>query len=153
MLMVNMIKVFDHENVDEIINKKPLMCYYSENGACGPSGLFFVIFEDRSCYAYSTYYPESDTNLIHRINECVPELRSLLGGQGDYQYQRKSTLEDMEYLYLGLGNYGLVEHQVYKKVKRYKKEHIFSAFMKVVEGYVKEKNQIYNLVKKAIVKK
>ena len=44
------IKVFNEDNLEEVLNKEPLICYYSENGACGPSGLFFVILSDKSCY-------------------------------------------------------------------------------------------------------
>ena len=41
-----MFKIFSYENIIETINKKPLVCFYTENGGCGTSGLFVVIFDD-----------------------------------------------------------------------------------------------------------
>ena len=60
----NVFYVISKENVEQLKSKKPLILYYSENGGCGPSGLFFIIFEDKSVYSYSTFYQKSEKNLL-----------------------------------------------------------------------------------------
>ena len=58
-----MFYVISKENVEQLKSKKPLILFYSENGGCGPSGLFFIIYEDKSAYCYSTFYQKSDKEL------------------------------------------------------------------------------------------
>ena len=146
-----MIKVFKKDNLNEVLNKKPLILYYSENGACGPSGLFFVVFDDKSCYAYSTYYEKSDMKLIHEIVEYVPELASLLRDEGNYSFKRERQKDEYEFVYLGLGNYGLILEELYDKMHEYEGQYSFGKFKQLVsnniEGDIKD---IYDMVKEEI---
>ena len=64
--MEYIIEVFNRDNLVETSKKEPIICYRSGNGACGPSGLFFVNVSDKSCYAYSTFYEKSDFQLIKK---------------------------------------------------------------------------------------
>lgn len=109
-----MFKVFSEENIKEVKNKKPLVLYYSENGACGPSGLFFVIFEDKSAYCYSTFYKKSDRVLVDKILEYVPQLQGLLGRNEEHPCDPK-CMKGYRLLYLGLGNHALMHRSVYKE--------------------------------------
>ena len=102
-------KVINHENIKETINKQPIICFYSSNGACGASGLFFVVFDDKSIYAYSTYYENYDETIIKDIIEYIPESKALLFYDGDYNPKRKSFISDMEDFNLGLGNDALID--------------------------------------------
>lgn len=98
-------KVINHENIKETINKQPLICFYSSNGACGASGLYFVVFNDKSIYAYSTYYKKHDETIIKDIIEYIPESRGLLFyDNDDYSPKRKSFNDEMKYFDLGMGN-------------------------------------------------
>lgn len=103
-------KIINHENIKETINKQPLVCFYSCNGACGASGLFFVVFDDKSLYAYSTFYENYDETIIKDIVEYIPESKALLFYDGDdYNPKRKSFINDMEDFNLGLGNAALID--------------------------------------------
>lgn len=143
-----MIKVFNQNNLKEVLNKKPIICYYSENGACGPSGLFFVVFSDRTCYAYSTYYEKSDFNLIHDILEYVPELTSLVRVEEELNFKRERYKNEYELVYLGLGNYGLLKNDF---VGENEGQFDFTRFMEIaqenVDGNMKE---IWKMVKEEI---
>lgn len=113
--MNSKIKVFNYSNINEITSKSPTICYYSENGACGPSGLFYVIFDDGSLYAYSTYYEKSDMKLIKNIICHAPELRSLIYLDDETSPERKCR-NDMVSIYLGLGNHGLICEHIYSDI-------------------------------------
>lgn len=105
-------KVINHENIKETINKQPIICFYSGNGACGASGLFFVVFDDKSIYAYSTYCENYDETIIKDIIEYIPESKALLFYDGDYNPKRKSFISDMEDFNLGLGNDALIDESI-----------------------------------------
>ncbi len=146
-----MIKVFDKDNLKETLNKKPIICYYSENGACGPSGLFFVIFSDGDCYAYSTLYKESDKELIRHILEHVPELRQLVHVSGDINPLRERSNDTYESIYLGLGNYGLLREDYALNLDKYEGDYVFTRFGNMVNEYIKKDTfDIFNLVKNKI---
>ena len=109
-----MFKVFTYENLKEVENKKPLICYSSSNGACGPSGLFLVVFDDGSIYGYSTYYENSDKELIADIIATVPETYVLLSlfKKVGRKPKRRSYLMDMRDYDLGLGNMVLLNKSI-----------------------------------------
>ena len=103
-----MFKVFTYENLKEVENKKPLICYSSSNGACGPSGLFLVVFDD------STYYENSDKELIADIIATVPETYVLLSvfKKVGRKPKRRSYLMEMRDYDLGLGNMVLLNKSI-----------------------------------------
>ena len=106
-------KVINKENIKETINKKPLICFYSDNGASGANGLFFVVFDDKSIYAYSTYYKNYDETLIKDIVENVPECIGLLFyNSDDYSPKRESYQDEMEYFNLGMGNSVCIDESI-----------------------------------------
>ncbi len=145
-----MINVFAKNNLEEASIKEPVICYYSEDGACGPSGLFFVVFSDRSCYGYSTYYEKSDKELIRDIIEHVPELRQVVGFSGDLDYKREMR-DNLEMVYLGLGNHALIREDLIKQMKEYEGKYEFDLFKQLIENYVDgDIREIWSLVKSAI---
>ena len=147
-----MIKIFSYTNLDEALNKKPIICYRSENGACGPSGLFFVIFSDKTCYAYSTFYKQSNKNLIRSIIEHVPEIGSVLGMHGEFNLKRERHT-GYEDVYLGMGNYALVDETLLKEMNEYGGQYPISDFMLLVENNIDDTvRNIFDLVKKEINK-
>ena len=147
-----MINVFSKNNLEEASKKEPVICYYSEDGACGPSGLFFVVFSDKSCYGYSTYYEKSDKELIRSIIEHIPELRQVVGFSGDLNYKRE-TRDNLEMVYLGLGNHALIREDSLKQMKEYEGKYVFERFMHLVENYVDGNiSEIWSLVKDSINK-
>ncbi len=146
-----MIKVFNRENLKETLEKRPVICYYSENGACGPSGLFFVVFSDKSCYGYSTFYGKSDKGLINNIIEHVPELRSLVFVDCDLNFKRERYLNSLEMVYLGLGNYALIQEELLTKMKEYEGQYDYSCFKQLVKDCVDgDIQEIWGLVRTAI---
>lgn len=145
-----MINVFTKNNLEEASKKEPVICYYSEDGACGPSGLFFVVFSDGSCYGYSTYYEKSDKKLIHDIIEHVPELRQVVGFSGNLNHKREMH-ENLEMVYLGLGNHALIREDLLTQMKEYEGKYEFERFKQLVENYVDgDIYEIWSLVKSAI---
>ena len=147
-----MISVFDKNNLEETSKKEPVICYYSEDGACGPSGLFFVVFTDRSCYGYSTYYEKSDKELIRDIIEHVPELRQVVGFSGNLNYKRK-LCENLEMVFLGLGNHALIREDLLKQMKEYKGKYEYERFKQLIENYVGgDIREIWGLIKTSINK-
>ncbi len=145
-----MINVFNKNNLEEASKKEPVICYYSEDGACGPSGLFFAIFTDRSCYGYSTYYEKSDKELIRSIIEHVPELRQVVGFSGNLNYKRK-LCENLEMVFLGLGNHALIREDLLKQMKEYEGKYIFERFIHLVKNYIDgDIHEIWSLVKTTI---
>jgi hypothetical protein len=73
-----MINIFDLNNVKEFRSKDISLAFYALDGACGMKGLFFVISKDNTIYAYSTYYKNSNNELIKEIINIIPELNILL---------------------------------------------------------------------------
>lgn len=142
--------VFDKNNLKEVINKKPLILYYSENGACGPSGLFFVIFQDKSCYGYSTFYEKSNKTLIHSIIEHVPEFKFIMTNDKDMNYKREhfNTYSDV---YLGLGNWSLIDESLLDEFHSYEEGYIINSFKKLVIAHTDQSVlEISDMVRKAI---
>lgn len=123
-----MFEIISNENVHTLANKKPLILYYSENGGCGPSGLFFIIFEDKSVYSYSTFYQKSDKELINKTLEYVPQLQGLIGRNEEHPCEPEK-MKGYKLVYLGLGNHALMHRSVYKK----KYEHDFGDFITCAE--------------------
>ncbi len=110
--MDNKIKVFNYQNLSEITGKPPIICFYSENGACGPSGLFYVIFDDGTLYAYSTFYEKSDKGLIKEIMRYVPELESLIQIPILCEERKRCRFDTVFGVYLGLGNHSLIREDI-----------------------------------------
>ncbi len=146
-----MTQVFNKNNLKEVLDKKPLICYYSENGACGPSGLFLTVFQDHSCYAYSTYYKKSDKQLIHDIIEHVPELRCLIGLDDVFNFQRKRYVDEYDFFYLGLGNWTLLHHSVVSPNEHAGGQYYFPCFKELIRKQTNEDIQsIYEQVRSSI---
>ena len=146
-----MIKVFNRDNLVEASKKEPIICYRSENGACGPSGLFFTIFSDKSCYAYSTFYEKSDFQLIKEIIEHVPELRMLIGTDAELNYKRERCKTEFEEVYLGLGNYAIMSEELHEELDKYDEEYLFGCFKKLVNNHLDGNIQeVWSLVREAI---
>ena len=124
-----MFQVFTKENVNEVLHKKPLICFYSSNGACGPSGLMLVIFSDKSSYGYSTYSENTDHQLVVSIASNVPEFGPLLHLEDDYEEKRGRQLEDMSFYYLGLGNACFIHDSLIKEDEKMN----IKAFKKLIE--------------------
>ena len=146
-----MIKVFSRDNLEEASKKEPVICYRSENGACGPSGLFFVIFSDKSCYAYSTFYEKSDISLVKEIIEHVPELRMLIYVDNELNYKRERFHKESEEVYLGLGNYAIMTEELREELNNYDEEFVFGCFKKLVSNHLDgDIQQVWSMVKEAI---
>ena len=146
-----MIKVFNRDNLVEASKKEPTICYRSENGACGPSGLFFVIFSDKSCYAYSTFYEKSDISLVKEIIEHVPELRMLIYVDDELNYKRERFHKEFEEVYLGLGNYAIMTEELREELNNYDEEFVFGCFKKLVSNHLDGNiQQVWSMVKEAI---
>lgn len=110
-----MFQIFDHENVKETLEKEPLVCFYSANGACGPSGMLLIVFQDGSSFGYNTLHG-GDQALIKRIVEHVPETKGLLGCiNKDYRPKRDTTISQMELVNIGLGNYGCIHRSLFQE--------------------------------------
>ena len=146
-----MIKVFNRDNLVEASKKEPIICYRSENGACGPSGLFFVIFSDKSCYAYSTFYEKSDISLVKEIIEHVPELRMLIYSDDRLNYKRERFQKEFEEVYLGLGNYAIMTEELREELNNYDEEFTFGCFKKLVSNHLDGNiQQVWSMVREAI---
>ena len=146
-----MIKVFSRDNLEEASKKEPVICYRSENGACGPSGLFFVIFSDKSCYAYSTFYEKSDISLVKEIIKHVPELRMLIYVDNELNYKRERFHKEFEEVYLGLGNYAIMTEELREELNNYDEEFVFGCFKKLVSNHLDgDIQQVWSMVKEAI---
>ena len=146
-----MIKVFNRDNLVEASKKEPVICYRSENGACGPSGLFFVIFSDKSCYAYSTFYEKSDISLVKEIVEHVPELRMLIYVDDELNYKRERFHKEFEEVYLGLGNYAIMTEELCEELNNYDEEFTFGCFKKLVSNNLDgDIQQVWSMVREAI---
>ena len=146
-----MIKVFSRDNLEEASKKEPVICYRSENGACGPSGLFFVIFSDKSCYAYSTFYEKSDISLVKEIIEHVPELRMLIYVDNELNNKRERFHKEFEEVYLGLGNYAIMTEELREELNNYDEEFVFGCFKKLVSNHLDgDIQQVWSMVREAI---
>lgn len=115
-----MFKVINSRNIKRISKKNPIMCYYSMMGACGPSGLTVVFFDDGTAYGYNAFYLK-DQKLIKDIMENVPELcgcgMSYIyhGSHDQINRVRASQIKDMECIYLGLGNFAYLKKPLYNQ--------------------------------------
>ena len=112
-----MFQVFNHNNIKEVLSKKPLICFSSELGACGPSGSFFVVFDDKSSYGYSLYPDDCDKELVKEIFEYVPEFKGLVffSLPKDFKAKRETTIFNMELINLGLGNAADIHKDIYSE--------------------------------------
>lgn len=115
--------IFNEINANEVICKKPLICFYSSIGACGPCGFILVVFSDRSFYCYSSL---GDKKIIIDIVENIPELSPLLQIEDEYKERRKRYLDEMTFYYLGLGNTCFIHDSLLKgddkvNIKSFKK--------------------------------
>ena len=141
-----MSKVFDEKNVDEVINKKPLIVSYSRNGACGPVGLMLVVFSDGSSYAYSTIYKYRDEDLIDVIVESVPEFKTLLNLGKEENHIREPYYDEMRLTYLGLGNIAYISNSIFDEFKNQNGEGKFKVFQRLVKQYSNE--DLWDIAKK-----
>ena len=141
-----MFKVINSRNVNRISKKNPIICYCSMPGACGPSGLTVVFFDDGTAYGYNERYLDSQ-KLVKNIVENVPELgacglRDIYDNSaGAIKLKRASQLVNMKSVYLGLGNYAYMNKSLYSQYEEYietTKEYRFSAFKKYIRslGYM-----------------
>ena len=142
-----MFQVFNKNNVNKVLDKTPLIVFYSENGACGPSGLLLVIYSDHTSYAYSTLYKSRDYQLIKSILECVPEFSPLLQIEDEHIDKRKRILDEMNIIYLGLGNFAFIHNSIFEE----KMEMNYPYFKEVVESLTnKNIDEMFMLVKEEI---
>ena len=142
-----MFEVFNKDNVKEVLNKTPLIVFYSENGACGPSGLLLVIYSDHSSYGYSTLYKSRDYQLIKSILEYVPQFSPLLQIEDEHIDKRKRKLDEMNIIYLGLGNFAFIHNSIFEE----KLEMNYPCFKEVVKSLTnKDIGEIFMLVKEEI---
>ena len=150
--MKKKINIFNYANLKEITSKTPAICFYSETGACGPSGLLFVIFEDKTLYAYSAFYRESDLELVREIINHVPEMRSLIYLDSKHFKPKRERRSNMEQLYLGLGNHALVDEKF--KIPDHDGITEYRAFIKTCEKYLgRDLGDLLRTVEDAITKK
>ena len=124
----------------EASKKEPLICFRSEDGACGPSGLFFVVFSDKSCYCYSSSFKESDSLLVNEIIEHVPELGMLIGSATELDYKRERYKTEFVEIYLGLGNHAIMTEELHEELNRYDGEFVFGRFKKLLSNTLDEDN-------------
>lgn len=130
-----MSELFNDKNVNEVVNKKPIIVLWSRNGACGPSGLMLVIFDDGSSFAYSTFYKYRDNDLIEEIVESVPEFKTLMNLGKETNYKREPFKEQMRLTYLGLGNIAYVENSLFERFLNLNGGGKYELFKKVVKQY------------------
>ena len=98
-------------------------------------------------------YEKSDLKLIRDIVEYVPELRQLLYVEGKLDYKRERTKDNLEMIYLGLGNYALIREDLLKKMKEYEGQYDFSCFKQLVNDFTDDNiGDIWSLVKDTINK-
>ena len=109
-----MFNIFDENNVNEVINKRPLIVSWSNNGSSGPMGLMLVIFDDGSSYGYSTLYKYRDDDLIKEIVESVPEFKTLMCTGKEKNVKREPYKDDMRLTYLGLGNIAYIQNDIFE---------------------------------------
>ena len=141
-----MSELFNEKNVDDVIDKKPLIVSWSRNGACGPSGLMLVIFDDGSSYAYSTFYKYRDDDLIDEIVESVPEFKTLMNLGKAENTKREPQKEQMRLTYLGLGNIAYVENKLFEKFLNLNGSGKYEIFKKAVKQYSGE--ELWDIAKK-----
>ena len=141
-----MLELFNDKNVDDVIDKKPLIVSWSRNGACGPSGLMLVIFDDGSSYAYSTFYKYRDDDLIDEIVESVPEYKTLMNLGKAENSKREPQKEQMRLTYLGLGNIAYVENKLFEKFLNLNGSGKYEIFKKVVKQYSGE--ELWDIARK-----
>ena len=146
-----MAELFSYENIKETLTKKPLVLYFCPPGACGPEGLFFVLFDDKSLYGYLVNHKNTDHQLIKNIIEYIPELKSLLGGNGNYQYKREKYIDDYYLIYLGLGNVGLIKNERFNAKNAVNGQYSYPNFIKEVSEYANQNiANLYQEIKEAL---
>ena len=137
-----MFELINSKNVRRISKKNPIILYSSAEGACGPSGLTVVFFDDGTAYGYNKWYLE-DQKLIKDIAEYVPEFsRSGLenfydNSLGLIKKHRLSQISQMEYINLGLGNFAYLKPPLYGQFRKYLQEtkgHTFLMFRKYIQS-------------------
>ncbi len=141
-----MSELFNEKNVDEVINKKPLVVSWSRNGACGPSGLMLAIFDDGSTYVYSTFYKYRDDDLIDEIVESVPEFKTLMNLGKEENFKRDPYKDQMRLTYLGLGNIAYVENKLFDRFLNLNGSGKYQIFKEVVKDYSGE--DLWDIAKK-----
>ena len=143
--------VINKNNIHELENKKPIILYYCPGGACGPSGLFFIVFEDKSIYAYNTLLEKSDSDLITKVVELVPELSPLLRLEKDINFKR-DRFEDLDFIYLGLGNVSLVNSSLVSYLEdENKDEYTITLFKELLEKETNEDiSRMFDIVRSEI---
>lgn len=144
-----MINLFSKANLEECINKEPLILFYSGNGSMGPSGLMFVVFSDFSCYCYSTYYDELDLELLRSIIEHVPEFNDLIGMKGEMNFKRNKCDNQLEDFYLGVGNFLLARKEIVDEIEE-SEEFPYTYFNKKIVSLIN--NGIDDIYKKVEMK-
>ena len=123
----------------------------SENGACGPSGLFFVIFKDNSCYAYSTFYKKADISLIKDILEHVPELKTVVYFDGKLNYKRERSKEEFDQIYIGLGNHAVMTDELCDEINNRENESYFASLKAIMKNHFDvDLNEVWKLVKESL---
>ena len=142
----NMVELFNEKNVNEVINKKPLIVYWSSNGASGPSGLMLAIFDDGSTYAYSTFYKYRDDELIDEIVESVPEFKTLMNLGKEKDLKRESYKDQMRLSYLGLGNIAYIDESVFAQFLNKDGKGKYQIFKEVVKNLSGE--ELFDIAKK-----
>lgn len=151
MLMKNkmcIVKHIDKNDLEILKESRPEIIFYSETGACGPSGLVLIMLDKKHIYVENAFrYQESIEyeRLIKETIRSVPELY-LLGLQikGETYKARK----DYEYVYLGLGNSVFIREDIYlihnlksfNKFKNYLKKFSDEDFFTISIGESNEKH-------------
>ena len=133
-----MFQAINKKNIKNTLNKNPIICFGSMPGACGPSGLCVVFFDDGSAYGYNTCYSK-DQELIKLILEFIPELGACGVGSicedENIPRRRRSQLNKMDSVYLGLGNKAYFKMPLYTQFTNLYEEqhkHRFVAFREYI---------------------
>ena len=138
--------MFNENNVNEVIQKRPLIVSWSSNGASGPSGLMLVIFDDGSSYGYSTLYKYRDDELIDEIVESVPEFKTLMCLGKEKNIKREPYKEDMRLTYLGLGNIAYIDNNIFDDFLNLDGKEKYSVYKEKVKELSNE--DIWDIAKK-----
>ena len=143
-----MFEVFNNDNLSAVVNKTPIICYYAELGACGSPGLILVVYDDELSYGYSAY----DNNVLTKsIIEHIPEMNSLIRFYTNISYKRECHMENLSYVYLGLGNHALLRNDIYEEMMKMDKDYAINKFRKIFEKYSKTPvKDAYSQIKETI---
>lgn len=133
-----MFRVFNWDNIENVTNLKPIICFYSSKGACGPSGTLVVVFENGDSYGYGTTFDSSDVELTKAIVNHVPEFKGLMGFPPDFHPKRENFRDELESIYLGMGNYCFVRSDINDDIIRLSEENnwfLFKTFAFCLEKF------------------